>query len=121
MRARWLGRAGVAVEADGERVVVDPLEDTTAAFSVLGARAADVSPPGVLAPSPGALARRGTPLEPEQAAIAAELLGAGRLVPIHYRGYELPGIYEPVPNAFERARAASDRLVALDVGETLEV
>ena len=35
-------------------------------------------------------------MEPEQAALAAELLQADRLVPIHYGAYDLPGVYEPV-------------------------
>jgi hypothetical protein len=35
-------------------------------------------------------------LEPEQAALAGELLQADRLIPIHCGGYDLPGVYEPV-------------------------
>ena len=60
-------------------------------------------------------------LDPEQAALAAELLRAERLVPIHYGGYDIEGVYEPVPDALERVKAASDRLSALGVGEVLEI
>lgn len=261
MRIRWLGWAGVEVEAEGERVVVDPLHDAGAVFAAFGERARECTPPEVVAPSPGALAgmvthlhrdhadavalaaalapsapvfepndyggsglerlaiaqadhelaaaglerratvpwesvdlgpftltalpavdgtgdpqvswlieadgkrvlhlgdtlfhgwwwriaeRFGTPdavlapingarltfphrrpasplpgaMEPEQAALAAELLRAERLVPIHYDGYALDGIYEPVPDALERVTAASTRVVEVGLGETIEV
>jgi L-ascorbate metabolism protein UlaG (beta-lactamase superfamily) len=65
-------------------------------------------------PLPGAM-------DPEQAALAAQLLRAEQLVPMHYGGYELPGIYDPVPDALDRVKAASDRVRALEVGETIEV
>ena len=39
MRIRWLGWAGVEIEAQGERVVVDPLRDPAAVFAWLGERA----------------------------------------------------------------------------------
>ncbi|MBV9606941.1 MAG: MBL fold metallo-hydrolase [Solirubrobacterales bacterium] len=48
-------------------------------------------------------------MEPEQAALAAELLLAERLVPMHYGAYHLPGLYEPVGDPLERLAAASDR------------
>jgi L-ascorbate metabolism protein UlaG (beta-lactamase superfamily) len=64
-------------------------------------------------------------LDPGQAATAAELLGARLAIPIHADGYEIDGIYEPVPDASERfAAAARERGVPvriLDVGETIEV
>jgi L-ascorbate metabolism protein UlaG (beta-lactamase superfamily) len=60
-------------------------------------------------------------LDPGQAALAAELLRAGRLVPMHYGGYEIPGVYEPVPDAVERLRAASGCAAVLSVGETIEI
>jgi L-ascorbate metabolism protein UlaG (beta-lactamase superfamily) len=63
-------------------------------------------------PLPGAM-------DPEQAALAAELLRAERLVPMHYDGYSFPEVYEPVPDALERVRAASERVAALELGETL--
>jgi L-ascorbate metabolism protein UlaG (beta-lactamase superfamily) len=60
-------------------------------------------------------------MDPEQAALAAELLKADRIVPIHYGGYALPGLYEPVPDALERLEATSDRATVLELGETLEI
>lgn len=64
-------------------------------------------------------------LDPEQGAVAAELLGARLAIPIHAEGYEIDGIYQPVPDAAERfAAAAAERGVrarVLDVGETVEV
>lgn len=261
MQIRWLGWAGVEVEADGVRVVVDPMQDARAVFAWLGERAADCSPPEVVAPAPGAIAgmvthlhrdhadadalsaalapgapvlepqdyggdgaellaiaqadheldaaglprrelapwtsetvgpftltalpavdgtgdpqvswlieaggkrvlhlgdtlfhgwwwrvaqRFGAPdvvlapingarltfphrqppspfagaMEPEQAAVAAELLGAERLVPIHFGGYAIDGIYEPVDDPLGRVRAASGRVAELEVGGAIEV
>ena len=60
-------------------------------------------------------------MDPEQAALAAELLGAERLVPMHYDGYAVPRVYEPVPDALGRVRSASDRVAVLRLGETLEL
>ncbi len=65
-------------------------------------------------PLPGAM-------DPEQAALAADLLQAARLVPIHYGGYELAGVYEPVPNALERVTSRSERVVAIEPGESVEI
>lgn len=69
-------------------------------------------------PLPGAL-------DPAQAAIAAELLGARLAIPIHAEGYEIDGVYEPVADAAGRfAAAAAERGVPvriLDTGETIEV
>jgi L-ascorbate metabolism protein UlaG (beta-lactamase superfamily) len=36
MRVRWLGWAGVEIEAEGECVVIDPLDDPGATFAALG-------------------------------------------------------------------------------------
>ena len=60
-------------------------------------------------------------MEPEQAALAAELLRADRLVPIHYGAYELPGVYEPVADPLERLTAATHRAAPIKLGETIEV
>jgi L-ascorbate metabolism protein UlaG (beta-lactamase superfamily) len=64
-------------------------------------------------------------LDPDQAAIAAALLGARLAIPIHAEGYEIDGIYQPVPDAAERfAAAAAARGVPvriLDLGETIEI
>jgi L-ascorbate metabolism protein UlaG (beta-lactamase superfamily) len=261
MRIRWLGWAGVEIEVQGERVVVDPLHDAAAVFAWLGERARAVSLPEVVAAQPGAIAgllthlhrdhadatalgtalgagatvyepldyggesrerlavaqadqelttagltrqtasmwtssragaftltalpavdgigdpqvswlietdgkrvlhlgdtmwhgwwwriteRYGPPdvvlapingarltfphrqpaswlpgaMEPEQAALAAALLQANRLIPIHYGGYDLPGIYEPVGAPLERLAAATERATPIKPGETIEV
>ena len=64
-------------------------------------------------------------LDPQQAAIAAELLGARLAIPIHAEGYEIDGVYQPVPDAAERfAAAAAARGVPvrlLELGEVIEV
>ena len=60
-------------------------------------------------------------MEPEQAALAAELLHADRLVPIHYGAYALPGIYEPVGDPLERLAAATDRTTPMKLGDTVEL
>jgi L-ascorbate metabolism protein UlaG (beta-lactamase superfamily) len=64
-------------------------------------------------------------LDPDQAAIAAEILGARLAIPIHAEGYEIDGVYEPVPDAAERfAASAAERGVSarvLEAGETIEV
>jgi L-ascorbate metabolism protein UlaG (beta-lactamase superfamily) len=69
-------------------------------------------------PLPGAL-------DPEQAALAAHLLGAALAIPIHADGYDLDGMYRPVAGAAERfAGAAAERGVPvrlLGLGETIEV
>jgi L-ascorbate metabolism protein UlaG (beta-lactamase superfamily) len=65
-------------------------------------------------PLPGAM-------DPEQAALAAELLDAERLVPIHYGGYAIAGVYEPVADALERVCAASSRTQAPEPGESIEL
>jgi L-ascorbate metabolism protein UlaG (beta-lactamase superfamily) len=261
MQIKWLGWAGVEIEGEGERVVIDPLEQPGAVFAWLGERARECSPPDVVAPTPGALAgmvthlhrdhadagalaaairpggpvleptgyggggreriatdqadrelaaagferrttapwtsthvgpftltalpaadgtgdpqvswlveaggskvlhlgdtmfhgwwwrmseRFGAPdavlapingarltfphrlpasplpgvMDPEQAALAGELLRAERLIPIHYDGYALEGVYEPALDALERVRAASARAVEVELGGTIEV
>ena len=64
-------------------------------------------------------------LDPAQAAIAACILGARQAIPIHAEGYEIDGIYQPVPDAAERfAAAAAKRDVPvriLDPGETIQI
>ena len=88
------------------------------------------SPDAVLAPVNGARLtfphrRPASPLpgamDPEQAALAADILGAARLVPIHYGGYELRGVYEPVPDPLERVKSAASRVTAIGPGESIEV
>ncbi len=64
-------------------------------------------------------------LNPVQAAIAAATLGARVAIPIHAEGYEIDGVYQPVPDAAARfAAAAAEHDVPvriLDPGETIEI
>jgi L-ascorbate metabolism protein UlaG (beta-lactamase superfamily) len=75
--------------------------------------------PNLQPPSPLAAA-----MEPEQAAIAAELLGARTVIPIHYDGFAIEPFYRPVAGPRERFEAAiADRPCAvgiLEPGESLE-
>jgi L-ascorbate metabolism protein UlaG (beta-lactamase superfamily) len=50
MRVRWLGWAGVEIEADGAAVVIDPLADPGATFAPLGEEARGTKLPTVVAP-----------------------------------------------------------------------
>jgi L-ascorbate metabolism protein UlaG (beta-lactamase superfamily) len=50
MKVRWLGWAGVEVEARGETLVIDPLADPGATFAALGKAAADVQLPAFVTP-----------------------------------------------------------------------
>jgi L-ascorbate metabolism protein UlaG (beta-lactamase superfamily) len=63
-------------------------------------------------------------MEPEQAALAGELLGARMLVPIHYGGFAVDPWYRPVPRVLERFEAATaERSYAtrlLEPGESLD-
>jgi L-ascorbate metabolism protein UlaG (beta-lactamase superfamily) len=71
-------------------------------------------------PSPLAAA-----MEPEQAALAGELLGAATVVPIHYDGYEIDPFYRPVEDAAARFEAAAAARAydarVLEPGESFEV
>ncbi len=62
-------------------------------------------------------------MEPEQAALAGELLGADAVIPIHYGGFAFEPHYVPVADARPRfeaaARGRSYRAAPLAVGETL--
>lgn len=64
-------------------------------------------------------------MEPEQAALAGELLGARIVVPMHYDGFEIEPWYRPVSEAAERfAAAAAGRSYdarVLEPGESFEV
>jgi L-ascorbate metabolism protein UlaG (beta-lactamase superfamily) len=53
MRVRWLGWAGIEVESEEARVVVDPLADPTATFAALGEAAREVEIPALTRPTPG--------------------------------------------------------------------
>jgi L-ascorbate metabolism protein UlaG (beta-lactamase superfamily) len=60
-------------------------------------------------------------MDPEQAALAADLLRAETVVPMHYGAYAAPGLYEPVVDPLVRLRAACDRVRVLELGATLAV
>src|SRR3954451_7377526 len=45
-------------------------------------------------------------LDPEQAALAAQILGARMAIPIHAQGYEVEGVYAPVAGAASTFAAA---------------
>jgi L-ascorbate metabolism protein UlaG (beta-lactamase superfamily) len=76
--------------------------------------------PHLQPPSPLAAA-----LEPEQAALAGELLDAGAIVPMHYDGFEIEPWYRPVSDSAVRFEvAASGRSCEarmLEPGESLEL
>jgi L-ascorbate metabolism protein UlaG (beta-lactamase superfamily) len=119
------------VEADGHRVL--HLGDTIfhgywwrmvrryGPFDVVLApiNGAVVNFPHLQPPSPLAAA-----LEPEQAAVAGELLKAGTLVPMHYGGFEIDPWYLPVPTPIERFEAATANrsydVRILEPGESIE-
>src|SRR5882757_4964570 len=50
MKVRWLGWAGVEIEADGATVVIDPLADPGATFAPLGEQAKRTKLPAIVAP-----------------------------------------------------------------------
>jgi L-ascorbate metabolism protein UlaG (beta-lactamase superfamily) len=60
-------------------------------------------------------------MEPEEAALAGELLGARTVVPMHYGGFAFEPHYRPIADARERferaARGRPYRAAALDPGE----
>jgi L-ascorbate metabolism protein UlaG (beta-lactamase superfamily) len=88
MRIRWLGWAGVEIEAQDERVVVDPLADPAAVFAWLGDRAAGMRLPPIVAPTPGALAGLITHLHRDHADAAALTSALARGAEVHEpRGY----------------------------------
>lgn len=50
MKVRWLGWAGVEIEAEGASLVIDPLADPGATFAALGDRARSVELPPIVEP-----------------------------------------------------------------------
>ena len=119
------------VEADGQRAL--HLGDTVfhgywwrmarrhGPFDVVFApiNGAVVNFPHLQPPSPLAAA-----MEPEQAALAGELLGAGTVVPMHYDGFEIEPWYRPVSEAAARFEAAANargrEARILEAGESFE-
>jgi L-ascorbate metabolism protein UlaG (beta-lactamase superfamily) len=119
------------VEADGQRVL--HLGDTIfhgywwrmakrhGPFDLVLApiNGAAVDFPHLQPPSPLAAA-----MEPEQAALAGELLGARTVMPIHYDGFAVEPWYRPVDDPRRRFEAAaaerSYEICVLEAGETYE-
>jgi L-ascorbate metabolism protein UlaG (beta-lactamase superfamily) len=119
------------VEADGQRVL--HLGDTVfhgfwwriarrhGPFDVVFApiNGAVVDFPHLQPPSPLAAA-----MEPEQAALAGELLAAGTIVPMHYDGFEIEPWYRPVSESAARFEAATSARPCearmLEPGESFE-
>lgn len=64
-------------------------------------------------------------MDPEQAAIAGELLGARTVVAMHFGGYDRTSFYRPVDDADQRFVAAAEcrgyEPAVLEPGETVEV
>lgn len=64
-------------------------------------------------------------MTPDQAAVAARILGAGVAVPIHAEGYDVHGAYEPCSDAARSFAAAAARhgveVVLPEPGESLEL
>jgi L-ascorbate metabolism protein UlaG (beta-lactamase superfamily) len=116
------------IEADGKRVL--HLGDTmfhgwwwrfSARFGTPNAVLAPINGARLTFPHRSPASSLPGAMDPRQAALSAELLRAARLVPIHYGAYERAGLYEPVPDALERVRSLSDRVVPLEPGETVEI
>jgi L-ascorbate metabolism protein UlaG (beta-lactamase superfamily) len=119
------------VEADGQRVL--HLGDTVfhgfwwrmarrhGRFDLVFApiNGAVVDFPHLQPPSPLAAA-----MEPEQAALAGELLAAGTVVPMHFDGFEIDPWYRPVSEAAARFEAAASERTfdarLLEPGESFE-
>lgn len=98
MRVRWLGWAGVEIEAGGETVVIDPLQDATAVFAALGDRAREGSPPEVVPADASGTALAGMVSHlhrdhTDAAALAAALAdGAEVWAPVSVGGGELENL-----------------------------
>lgn len=119
------------VEADGQRIL--HLGDTLfhgfwwriarrhGPFDLVLApvNGARVDFPNLQPPSPLAAT-----MEPEQAALAGELLGAQSLIPMHYGGFEVDPFYRPVADPVTRFEAAASGRSynprVLDPGESFE-
>jgi L-ascorbate metabolism protein UlaG (beta-lactamase superfamily) len=125
MKVRWLGWAGVEIEADGEWVVIDPLTDPGATFTALGDRAREVQLPSVLQPEArgNAVAGLVTHLHRDHAdagALAAALVpDAAVHEPVWPGGSDAENLALAQANA--ELERASLRRGAVEVWERLEV
>jgi L-ascorbate metabolism protein UlaG (beta-lactamase superfamily) len=100
MRWRWLGWAGVELESDGERLVIDPLGDPAALYRVLGDAAAGVRLPEVVnaATQRPALAALVTHLHRDHAdaPALAQTIAPGGPVLLPELRYQSPGVAQAV-------------------------
>jgi L-ascorbate metabolism protein UlaG (beta-lactamase superfamily) len=125
MKVRWLGWAGVEIEADGATLVIDPLQDPAATFAALGEeRLRQVEMPEVVAPEPGsAVAGLVSHLHRDHTdagALAGALApGAAIHEPAWPGGEDAENLALAQAN-FELGRAGLDR-TAVDVWQRLEV
>jgi L-ascorbate metabolism protein UlaG (beta-lactamase superfamily) len=99
MHCRWLGWAGVELEHDGQRVVIDPLADAAALYVAVPGAAASVTFPELAAPQSGALAGLVTHLHRDHA-------DAGALTSALAPGAPVLGPYSPPIAGFQDAAIA---------------
>ncbi len=123
MRCRYLGWAGLELEHDGARLVIDPLRDPTAVFAAAGPAAATAPMPELTPPAPGALAGLVTHLHRDHADARALQDALSPSAPVH-----LPaaGPLPPPGDAgvrLSRSELAAARLELrpLDPWETTEI
>src|SRR4051812_17844254 len=69
-------------------------------FAPINGAVVDFPPQQPPSPLPAAM-------EPEQAALAGELLGAGTIVPMHYGGFAFEPHYRPIADALDRFERAT--------------
>jgi L-ascorbate metabolism protein UlaG (beta-lactamase superfamily) len=124
MKVRWLGWAGVEIEAEGGSVVIDPLADPAATFAALAEDARErVQSPQVTAPRSGALAGLVSHLHRDHtdAGALADALAAEAVVyePVWPGGEDAENLSLAQAN-FELERAGLERR-AFEVWESAEI
>jgi L-ascorbate metabolism protein UlaG (beta-lactamase superfamily) len=132
MRCRWLGWAGVeleangeragggALEAHGERIVIDALGDPAALYRLLGGAGAGVQLPEVVQPATDrpALAALVTHLHRDHAdaPVIAKTLAPGASVLLPARNYDSPGVAQAI-DEFARAELTLRPIAAWETVE----
>jgi L-ascorbate metabolism protein UlaG (beta-lactamase superfamily) len=123
MDVRWLGWAGVEIEAQGATLVVDPLADAAAVFAPLGDEARGTELPRVVEPDGHAVAGLVSHLHRDHAdagALARALAGDGAVYePIAASGAELENL--GLAQAEAELRRAGLKRRAVSEWETVEV